>query len=164
MVKDGVIILQWINAELLCCIFETHLCQLHVNSKNAKENGNKSTEALSHMNESKTCSVSCGDFFFFFFLGLHLDHMEVPRLVVESELQLPASPTATAMWDPSCVCNLHHSSWQHRILNPLSRAKDRTHIFMDTSQIRFCWAITGTPWKIINMIFLLIHFIILLDK
>ena len=33
-------------------------------------------------------------FFFFFlvFLGPHLRHMEVPRLGVESELQLPASP------------------------------------------------------------------------
>ena len=28
------------------------------------------------------------------------------------------------MPDPSCVCDLHHSSWQHRILNPLSEARD----------------------------------------
>ena len=34
------------------------------------------------------------------FLGLHQRHMEVPRLGVESELQLPASTTATAMWEP----------------------------------------------------------------
>ena len=33
---------------------------------------------------------------FFFFLGLHLCHMEVPRLEVQSELQLPAYVTATA--------------------------------------------------------------------
>ena len=32
---------------------------------------------------------------FCFFLGLHLQHMEVPRLGVESELQLPAYATAT---------------------------------------------------------------------
>ena len=44
--------------------------------------------------------------------------MEVPRLGVEVELQLLA--TATAMQDPSCVCNLHHSSLQHQIFNPLS--------------------------------------------
>ena len=36
------------------------------------------------------------------------------------EQQLPIYTTATAMWDPSCVCDLHHSSWQHRILHPLS--------------------------------------------
>ena len=46
--------------------------------------------------------------------------------------------TATAMPEPSCVCNLHHSSWQHRMLNPLSEARDRTCVLMDTSQIRFC--------------------------
>ena len=34
--------------------------------------------------------------FFFFFLGLHLQHMRVPRLGVESELQLLAYTTATA--------------------------------------------------------------------
>ena len=33
---------------------------------------------------------------FFFFLGPHLWHMEVPRLGVKLELQLPAYTTATA--------------------------------------------------------------------
>ena len=51
--------------------------------------------------------------FFLFFLGLHLQHMEVPRLGVKSELQLPAYSTATAMPDLSCICNLHRSSCQH---------------------------------------------------
>uniref|UniRef100_A0A8D1M8R1 Cystathionine beta-synthase n=1 Tax=Sus scrofa TaxID=9823 RepID=A0A8D1M8R1_PIG len=36
--------------------------------------------------------------------------MEVPRVGVESELQLPAYTTATATSDPSRVCDLHHSS------------------------------------------------------
>ena len=27
---------------------------------------------------------------------------------------------ATATWDPSHVCDLHHSSWQHQIPDPLS--------------------------------------------
>ena len=52
--------------------------------------------------------------------------MEVPRLGVELELQLPANTTATAMLDPSQVCNLHHSSGQHQILNPLREARDPT--------------------------------------
>ena len=39
-------------------------------------------------------------FFFFSFLGLHPQHMEVPTLGVESELQLPAYVTATATRDP----------------------------------------------------------------
>ena len=51
-------------------------------------------------------------FFFFFFLWPHPWHMEVPRLGVESKLQLPAYTTATAMLDLSCVFKLHYRSWQ----------------------------------------------------
>ena len=75
--------------------------------------------------------------FFFCFLGLYLRHMEIPRLGVESELQLPACTTATAMWDPNRVCSLYHSSRQHRILNPLIKARNRTLVLMDTSQIHY---------------------------
>ena len=59
-----------------------------------------------------------------FFGGPHLRHMEVPRLGVEWELPLPATATATP--DPSHIWDLHHSSRQHWILNPLSKARDRT--------------------------------------
>ena len=52
--------------------------------------------------------------------------MEAPRLEMESEVQLQGYATATTTPDPSHICNLHHSSWQHQILNPLSRARDRT--------------------------------------
>ena len=71
-------------------------------------------------------------FFFFFFLGLHLQHVEVSRLGVRLELQLPVYSTAIAMPDLSCVFDLHHSSWQCRILNPLRKAGDGTRIPMDT--------------------------------
>ena len=57
--------------------------------------------------------------FFFPSLQPRLQHMEVPRLGVQAELQLPACSTATATPDPSHVFHLHHSSWQHLILNPL---------------------------------------------
>ena len=81
----------------------------------------------------------------FAFLGLHLWHMEFPRLGVESELQLLAYATATAVWNLSHVCDLHHSSWQCQMLNSRSEAKDRTHKLTVASQIRFCCAMTGTP-------------------
>ena len=42
------------------------------------------------------------------------------------------------------AASLHHSSWQHQILNSLSEARDQTCILMDTSRIRFCYATTGT--------------------
>ena len=48
-----------------------------------------------------------GFLFYLCFLGPHLQHMKVPRLRVESELQLP--PYATAMRDLSLVYDLHHS-------------------------------------------------------
>ena len=54
-------------------------------------------------------------FIYFCFLGPHLQHMDVPRLGVKSELQKPACATATGTLDPSRVCDLHHSSRQHRI-------------------------------------------------
>ena len=85
--------------------------------------------------------------FFFVFLGRHPQHMEVPRLGVQSEPQLLAYTTATAMPDPSLVCDLHHSSWQCRILNPLSEAGDQTRNLMVPSQSRFCRAMTETPFS-----------------
>ena len=74
-------------------------------------------------------------FFYFYFLELHLWHMEVPRLGVESELQLLACAKATAMPDPSLICDLHHSSWQHQVPNPLREGRDRTHILSDASPV-----------------------------
>ena len=41
------------------------------------------------------------------------------------------------MPDPSCTFDLHHSSWQRWIINPLSEAKDKTYILMDANQIHF---------------------------
>ena len=71
-------------------------------------------------------------FFFFFFLGRHLwQVVEVPRLGVELELQLPAHTTATATPDSSRLCDLHHSSQQRLILNPLSKPRVGTYILMD---------------------------------
>ena len=52
--------------------------------------------------------------------------------------------TATATQDPSCVCELHHSSWQWWILNPLSEARDRTCNLLVPSWICFCCATMGT--------------------
>ena len=76
-------------------------------------------------------------FVLFFFLQLHPRHMDVPRLQVESELQLPAYTTATAKPDLSQVCNLHHSSRQCQILNPWIEARDQTCILMDTSRVHY---------------------------
>ena len=47
--------------------------------------------------------------------------MDISRLEVESELQLPAYTTATATQDLNRMCDLHHSS---QILDPLSKARN----------------------------------------
>ena len=73
----------------------------------------------------------------FLFGGPYPRHMEVIRLEVESELQPLAYATATSMQDPSCICDLHHSSLKQQILNPLREARDRTCVLVDTTQIHF---------------------------
>ena len=59
--------------------------------------------------------------------------MEVPRLEVELELQLPVYITKTQ--DLSLVCDLHHSAKQHQVPGPLKEARDPTRILMDSCRI-----------------------------
>ena len=73
--------------------------------------------------------------------------MEVPRLGVQSELQPLAYTTATATRDLSRVCNLHHSSGQRRILNPLREARDRTRNLMFVIGFINHRAMMGTPLR-----------------
>ena len=68
-----------------------------------------------------------------FFLWPHPQHMEFPKPGVESELQLSAYTTATAIPDPSYICDLHHRSQQCQILDPLSKAKDQTCVLIETT-------------------------------
>ena len=51
----------------------------------------------------------------------------------------------TATQDPSHICDLHHSSQQHQVLNPISKARDGTCYLMDPGRIHFHCAMTGTP-------------------
>ena len=79
-------------------------------------------------------SLASTDYYHFFFLGPHPRHVGVPRLRV-SELQLLAYTTATAMLDPSHICDLYHNLQQCWILNPLRETRDWTWILMNTSQV-----------------------------
>ena len=74
-----------------------------------------------------------GNFLSFFFL-----FRAAPVAYESSQARgrIRAYATAIAMWwDPTCIYDLHHSSWQLQNLNPLSGARDRTHILMDASQV-----------------------------
>ena len=102
---------------------------------------------IKHINRTAFFCVCVCVHALFAFLWPHLQHMGVPRLRAKLELQLPGYATATAMQDPSCVCDLHHSSRQRWIPDPLSEARDQTHTLTDTSWIRFCCATMGNPWN-----------------
>ena len=47
--------------------------------------------------------------------------------------------------DSNHICDLHCNSWQHRIHNPLSGAREQIRTLMDISSVCYCWATTGTP-------------------
>ena len=66
-----------------------------------------------------------------------------PRAYGSSQTRGRIGATAAGLHH-SCICHLHHNSWQCRILNPLSGARDRTCILMDTSWTGYCWATMGT--------------------
>ena len=67
---------------------------------------------------------------FFFFFALW-----GPWVGIKSKLQLPAYTIAMATQDLSHIFDLHHSSQQCWILNPLSEARDQTRILMDPSRV-----------------------------
>ena len=73
--------------------------------------------------------------FFFLLCFLGCTHSIWGKL----EGKLLAYTTATAIWDPSHVCNLYHCSWQRQILNP--GIEPTTSWF---SQIHFFCTTTGT--------------------
>ena len=61
--------------------------------------------------------------------------MEIPGVGVQSELQWLAYITAMATWDVSRICDLHPAHSNTGSFNPLSEARDRTHILMDTGWV-----------------------------
>ena len=78
-------------------------------------------------------------FYFFVFLGPHLQYMEVPRLGVESELQLPAYATATATpWYATAHGNTR--SLTHWVRPGNEPGSPQRH-----HQVLNRWATAGTP-------------------
>ena len=70
----------------------------------------------------------------------------VPAAYGSSQARGPIG-AATATRDPSHVFKLHNSPRQHRILNPLLEARDRTRILMDTNQVHNLLSHSGNSWQ-----------------
>ena len=94
--------------------------------------------------------------FFFFFLSF-VFFRATPTAHAGSQARGPIGVTAyaraTATPDPSRVCDLHHSSRQRRIFNPLSKARDQTRNLMVPSWIHFHCTTTGTPTRYYIMLY-----------
>ena len=93
-------------------------------------------------NISKKCSGKISTFYLFIYLFIFLFRFTLvayrssqARSQIGATLLAYATATDTVAWNPSHICGLHHSSWQHWILNPLSEARDQTHILMDTGWV-----------------------------
>ena len=92
-------------------------------------------------------------FFFFFFsffnLFFNLLFRAVPAAYGNSQARGQIGAAAASLryshsnTGSKRICDLHHSSQQCQILKPLSEARDRTWVPMDTCRIHFPWA-TGT--------------------
>ena len=71
---------------------------------------------------------------FFFFSQLHLQHMEVPKSVVESELHLQPTLQLTEMPHLNSLSEARDgtasSQRQYRVLNPLSHNRNSSFSFV----------------------------------
>ena len=79
------------------------------------------------------------------FLGPHPWHMGVLRLGSNRSCNCQLIPQAQQCRVLATSANLHCSSEQHQILNPLSKARDWTHILMDTSWVHNPVSHNGIP-------------------
>ena len=79
-------------------------------------------------------------YFILFYFGLFAFSRATPVAYGGSQARGLIGAAATGLrqshttQDPSRVCNLHHSSRQRQILNPLSKARDQTHNLMVPSR------------------------------
>ena len=103
--KDPALSLQQLGS-LPWCRFNPWPRKFHMLQEQPKEKKKKTKGGRKHF-------IFTFFYFVFSFLGPHLQHMEVPYLGVQWELQLQAYSTATATWHTSYICDLHCSSCQY---------------------------------------------------
>ena len=88
------------------------------------------------------------DTLFFYFYFYFCPFRATPVAYGSSQARDPVKAAAAGLHlshsnaRSSRICDLHQSSQQHRILNPLSEARDQTHILVDASGF-------VTPWELL---------------
>ena len=95
---------------------------------------------MSTIVDAQICVCVC----FFFFKGGTYDIWKFPGEGSNWSCSCQPSPQPR-QHGIQAVSDLHHSLWQRHILNQLSKARDGTHTFMDTSQVCYCWPMTEQP-------------------
>ena len=93
------------------------------------------------------CQLTGNRPFTYYYFSFSFYGLEVPRLGVESELQLRPTPqaTATTTLDLSCICDLCHNLQQCQILNAECGQGSNLHPHRDNSGSLTCRATTATP-------------------
>ena len=94
----------------IVCICGNTFCEIQHSSFRKKKKKKKNQKTL----------------FFFFFAPMAYGRSPGRGQIRAAGLHHSHSNTRSRPWDPGCFCNLHHSSWQCQILNPLSRAWAQT--------------------------------------
>ena len=121
---------QFLGIKMVDGCFMTEVCSEKTTQKTKKRKKDKLFKKA--VNSVKRTNSFGGGF-----LGPCPGHMEIPMLGAESQLLLLAYTTATATPDLSYVCDLHCSSKQCWILNPLIEARDGIHVLTDTRWIHY---------------------------
>ena len=83
-------------------------------------------------------------FFFFFFWLFRAAPMAYGSSQARGQIRAAAANLHDSHRNAS-ICNLHHSSWQCWILNPLRETRDWFCFLMDTSWVCYHWSKTGPP-------------------
>ena len=109
-----------------------------------------SGSVLCHWSVSILLPILCCFAGFYLFIYLFMLFRALPMAYGSSQAGGQIRAAAASLYHSqsnmgsSRICNLHHSTQQHQILNPLIKGRNWTHVLMDTSQVRYCWATTGT--------------------
>ena len=104
--------------------FSSYPGNLHIATSMALKTGKCSQIGEAMMNKKSSFVLPDLIFFFFCFLGPHIQHMKVPRLGVKLDLQLLTYTTAVATQDLSPTCDLYHTGylthWAKPEIRPVS--------------------------------------------